>query len=70
MSVAVLFPVFGSGTPFGDVTVAVSTIEPVADALSRKYFAGSSVRISYTDRCDEGNLVQLTHERWVMPNIC
>ena len=34
MSVAVLFPVFGSGTPFGDVMVAVSTIEPVADALT------------------------------------
>lgn len=34
MSVAVLFPVFGSGTPLEGVTVAVSTIEPVADGLT------------------------------------
>ena len=33
VSVAVLLTVLGSVTPFGEVTVAVFEIEPVADAL-------------------------------------
>src|SRR5437773_453847 len=33
VSVALLFAVFGSVTPLGAVTVAVSEIEPVAEAL-------------------------------------
>jgi hypothetical protein len=42
----------------------------VYEQMKRKGSKRKAVRINYTDRCDEGNLVQPTHERGVMPNIC
>jgi len=43
--------------------------DPIRYYLSRKYFSGSSVGINYTDRCDEGNLLNPLMEEGLCPTF-
>ena len=65
MSVAVLFPVFGSGTPFGDVTVAYR-VELVGNRLEWVTREGNNqVRFDSESETSLWKRIQVTVLSWL-----